>query len=212
MSSTRFPGKVLAPFRGEPLINHVLRAVRQVPGITSIVVATTREISDDPLVSYLRETGVNVFRGPMNDVFERFRLCAEQFPCDWMVRISADSPLLDPDVIRQVIHHPKRDELDLVTNLFPRTFPKGWTAELIRVRTFFSIAREELTAYDQEHVTPYFYRNASRFRICNLDSGNPDLPKLNLTVDTVEDLDRLERMSEAEIGRSSSAISDSSVA
>lgn len=195
MSSGRFPGKVLAPFRGIPVIRHVLTAVeRALPGVPTVVV-TSAEVSDDPLVAYLRPLNVAVFRGPLDNVFERFRLCVTQYPCEWILRVSADSPLLEPYILRTVTSHASDREHDLVTTTFPRTFPKGQNAELIRASTLMAVDSADLSADDREHVTAYFYRHSGRFRIFNVSSGNPRLAELNLAVDTVDDLRRLSKLS-----------------
>src|ERR1700690_261368 len=89
MSSSRFPGKVLAPVNGKPMIARVIRCVAGSFGSDSIVVATSDETSDDPLASYIESLDVKVFRGPLENVFERFRLCLNTNPCDWFFRISA---------------------------------------------------------------------------------------------------------------------------
>ena len=198
MSSRRFPGKVLAPFKGQPLIRHVLAAVEYALPSVHIVVATSIERPDDPLASYLSTLGVTVFRGPLDNVFERFRMCVFEHPCDWFLRLSADSPFLDGCVLQAVVDHVESADCDLVTTIFPRTFPIGQNAELIRVSTFMTIEAGELSADDREHVTTFFYRSPDRFRIVNVESGNPQLGELSLAVDTVEDLHRLERLSEAE--------------
>jgi spore coat polysaccharide biosynthesis protein SpsF len=195
MSSRRFPGKVLTPFRGQALIMHVLAAVTRVLTTDRIVVVTSDETSDDPLVSHLRESGVHVFRGPLENVFERFRLCALAYPCEWILRVSADSPLLNPQVLQAVIAHSERPTCDLVTTIFPRTFPNGQNAELIRASTFMALDPSRLSSDDREHVTQFYYRNPERFRIANVESGNPRLAESSLAVDTVEDLQRLERLS-----------------
>lgn len=192
MSSRRFPGKVLAPFRGKPLIEHVLEALARGLPLVPVVVATSTEESDDPLAAYLRSANVDVFRGPLDHVFERFRMCAEKYPCQWILRVSADSPLLDRCVLQAVVGHAGARDLDLVTTIFPRTFPRGHNAELIRVETFMRIEMGGLSPADQEHVTPVYYRNRDRFRIVNVESGDPRLAELSLAVDSVEDLYRLE--------------------
>src|SRR5436190_24302869 len=91
MSSSRFPGKVLAPLHGQPLIRHVLERLAAVLPEQCIVVATSREASDDPLAAYLATLGVPVYRGELENVVGRFQRCLEAFPCEWLVRISADS-------------------------------------------------------------------------------------------------------------------------
>jgi len=199
MSSQRFPGKVLAPFRNEPIIVHVLRAVERVLDRSLIVVATSVEPSDDPLWSYLNGAGYHVFRGPLSDVFERFRLCLGAFPADWIMRISADSPLLQQEPVEKVVGLASRQDCDLVTTIFPRTFPRGSNAELIRTETFLCIDPSQLTAHDREHVTPFYYRNADRFRIVNVTSHDPDMAELSLAVETIEDLQNLDRLSQ-EVG------------
>jgi len=205
MSSRRFPGKVLAPFRGLPLVQHVVQAVRRALPVVPAVVLTSQEPSDEPLARYLSAAGIPCFRGPLDDVVERFLRCLDEHPCTWILRVSADSPLLEERVLRAVVSGVERAEVDLVTTTFPRTFPKGQNAELIRAETLRKLAHEPLTAADREHVTPFFYRHPERFRIINVDSGNSDLAALSFAVDTVEDLQRLEEMSDAQIAHLLSA-------
>lgn len=197
MSSRRFPGKVLAPLRGTPVIRWVLNAVAAgLPG-APVLVATSVDPSDDPLAYYLTASGCSVFRGALENVFARLRACVAEHPCNWILRVSADSPLLSVQVLRRVAAHADA-EYDLVTTVFPRTFPRGSNAELIRVRTFEAIDLRELTAEDQEHVTSFYYRHPERFRILNVASEDPTPAQTSLAVDTVEDLHRLERGLELE--------------
>lgn len=191
MSSRRFPGKVLAPFRGVPIIRHVVSAVQRGLPDVPVVVATSTEPSDDPLAAYLRTLDVEVFRGPLDRVFDRFRLCLAAHPCDWLLRVCADSPLLDPRVLRAVVAGAGAMP-DLVTTTFPRTFPSGHNVELLRADTFTAIDLRELDSQDQEHLTRFYYQHPERFRIVNVDSGDARLADLDLTVDTLDDLARLE--------------------
>jgi spore coat polysaccharide biosynthesis protein SpsF (cytidylyltransferase family) len=194
MSSQRFPGKVLAPFKGKPLIAQVIGQVTQAVPSNAVVVATSEEPSDDPLSAYLQARGIAVFRGPLESVFRRFQLCIEEYPCTWFFRICADSPLLHGGLLHAVMGYRHRLDLDLITNVYPRTFPKGQSVEMIRTETFTAIRADRLTADEQEHVTKYYYNNPSRFRIFNLESGNADLGKMSFVVDTIDDLMRLEKM------------------
>jgi spore coat polysaccharide biosynthesis protein SpsF (cytidylyltransferase family) len=93
-----------------------------------------------------------------------------------------------------VLAHSHRSDLDLVTNVFPRTFPKGQSVEMLRSKTFAALQGDLLTAEEQEHVTKYYYNNSSKFRILNLDSGDPQLGQMSYVVDTIEDIQRLEGM------------------
>ncbi|GIX47101.1 MAG: spore coat protein [Candidatus Tectimicrobiota bacterium] len=192
MSSQRFPGKVLAPFRGRPLIWHVVSAVQQALPAVPLVVVTSEAASDDPLVAYVQSLGLEVFRGPLANVFARFRACLARYPCAWILRVSGDSPLLDGRVLRRVVHTALHTPCDVATTVFPRTFPSGHNAEMIRAATFLRLDQAALTAEEQEHVTLHFYRHAERFRLVNVASGNPALARLHLAVDTLDDLRRLE--------------------
>lgn len=191
MSSRRFPGKVLVHFRGSTVLEEVLARVSQALPLNQIVVATSSEASDDCLAEKAARPGVAVHRGALEDVFTRLKGCLRAHPCGWFFRVSADSPLIDPAILTAMLALADSD-VDLVTNVHPRTFPKGQSAELLNAATFSRIEAADLTPAQREHVTPYFYENAGRFRILNVESGRPDWPGEPLAVDTPEDLRRLE--------------------
>jgi spore coat polysaccharide biosynthesis protein SpsF len=200
MSSRRFPGKVLAPYRGRPVVRHVLAAVEETfgPGVP-ITVLTSVETSDDPLAAYLGHFGIDVFRGPLADVFSRFQQCLDARPCTWILRLNCDSPLLSPTVLRLVVEKGLGEICDLVTTTFPRSFPKGQNAELIRSDVFRRLPDRELDECDREHVTRFYYRHADRFRIVNVESPHHSCGGHSLAVDTIDDLERLERLSDSEL-------------
>lgn len=193
MSSERFPGKVLAPFRGRPLLAHVTERVAGALPLKLLVLATSAEASDDPLACYAgKALGLRVFRGPLEDVVRRFQLCLAANPCEWFFRVCADGPLYDPGILKRMLALAGRTDLDLVTNVFPRSFPRGQSAEMIRAKTFSALKPEGLTLEQREHATKVFYDRPARFRILNIDSGRPELSGQRLTVDSPQDLLRLE--------------------
>lgn len=194
MKSERFPGKVLAPLAGDPVIAHVVRRLATVVPRELITVATSLDASDEPLALYAASLGVSVFRGPLDDVFERFRLCLLRHQCDWFVRICADSPLLDVHVLRQVIRLSEEREADLITNAQIRTFPAGNGVEAVKSATFASIDPSRLNAVDREHVTRFYYSHPDEFRIVNVAHDRPDAAGESVAVDTFDDLRRLERL------------------
>jgi len=200
MSSARFPGKVLAPLFGRPLVQHVLAGVRQaLPWSTGIVLLTSEEPSDDPLAVYAAALGVKVFRGPLEDVFARFRRAMLVYHHDYVLRLCADSPFPNHNVLRTVAGFARGSSYDLVTTTFPRTLPRGQNAELIRTRTFLEIDTGSLTAEEREHVTAVYYHHPERYSILNLASGETLPSPASLAVDRLEDLMRLERLSRAEV-------------
>ena len=194
MSSGRFPGKVLAPLGGRPVIAHVLERVAQAVPRDRIVVATSDQASDDPLALYVSSLSVSVFRGDLENVLGRFQACLRDEPAEWFLRISADSPFHDPELIRGLLAQAATSRAEVVTNTQPRTFPKGRSLECVRVAPFLEIDARRATAEEREHVTPFLYHHPERFRVLNVESGDASLAQTNLCVDTIEDLKRLETL------------------
>jgi spore coat polysaccharide biosynthesis protein SpsF len=194
MSSARFPAKVLAPLAGKPVIRHVVERVASVLPVERIIVATSDQASDDPLASYVRQLGPAVVRGPLDDVAARFRQSLAAHPCEWFIRICADSPLLDPQLLQRMIGIAEGSDADLVTNIHPRTFPAGQSLELVRSATFLAIDAAALDRDDREHVTRCYYRRPQAFRIVNVEREGGGRGGDSLAVDTPEDLDRLNEL------------------
>ena len=193
MSSRRFPGKVLATLAGRPMIDHVLERCGRAFGRDRVVLATSRDASDDALAAHAQRQAASVFRGDLENVFGRFQQCLAAHPCEWFVRISADSPLIDPRLIACVAER-RRPDLDLVTNVQPRTFPAGQSVEVVNCGSFAALDAAALTAEEREHVTLVFYRHPERFRVRNVASRDPGLASQHLAVDTHEELRMVEAM------------------
>lgn len=188
MSSQRFPGKVLAPLGGKPILMHVLERIMHVMPKEKIIVLTSELTSDDPLVCYAGWLGFKVFRGNLNDVFSRFRACLQRYPCEWFFRISADSPVLDVNVMKRMLNYIQAPAYDMITNVFPRTYPRGKSAELIWTPRFLQIDPNQLSDEEKEHVTKVYYNHPQDFRILNLEAENPITNHPHLAIDTIEDL------------------------
>lgn len=205
MSSRRFPGKVLAPFRGVPSIDQVVGALRRALPDAPVLVLTSDLPSDDPLAAYLASRGQSCFRGSRDDVLARFLGGLGALPCAWVLRICADSPVLNEVLLRAVAARtgPAHDAaFDLITTIAPRSFPKGQNAEIIRADVLRAVSSEpDLTADDREEITRYVRLRPERFRIDNVSSGRPELAVESLAVDTIEDLQRLEALDEVTLTR-----------
>ena len=186
-NSKRFKNKVLHLIYGLPLILHVVKRVSKSKHITKLVVSTSLKKSDDNLISYLKKNNVKVFRGNLNNVAERLYKTAKKYKAKSFIRISGDSPLIDYKLINKAIKISKKfRKYDLITNVFPRTFPKGQSVEIIKT----SILKDYLKNFsklDKEHVTKYFYDNATKFLIKNfLFRGKNNI--FDQSVDTKQDL------------------------
>ena len=188
--SSRLPGKALKVISGKTLIDRVVDRVLKVNGQPMVVVAATENCADDGLVEHLERRGINVFRGPSEDVAARAGLCADCYNLDQFVRISGDSPFIEPRLIDIGLERLYSEEVDLVTNVFPRTFPAGVSVEIIRTKAFKRVLEHAKDPYDREHITSYFYKNPGKFRIINFLSPDRSLGEINLAVDTIDDLKR----------------------
>jgi spore coat polysaccharide biosynthesis protein SpsF len=193
MSSRRFPGKMLALLSGRPLIDHVVERCAKAFGPDAVLVATSVDPSDDALAQHLERQGRRVVRAELDDVVKRFQRCLAAHPCDWFVRISGDSPLIDPELIARVAEH-RAPQLDLVTNVQVRTFPPGQSVEVIRATCFTQLDSDSLSAEEREHATQVFYRSPGKYRIRNIVSRDPELAKRPMTVDTPPDLAAVEAL------------------
>ena len=190
MSSTRLPGKVLAPVAGAPMILRQIERLRRARRLRRIVVATSTRAEDDPLAEAAKAAGVPVHRGDLDDVLGRFIGALDAFgPVETLVRLTADCPLADPAVIDATLQRFDETGADYASNVAePRTFPKGLDVEVMKAAVLRRAAAETTDPYDREHVTPYLYRNPDRFRLAGY-AQDIDEGEVRWTVDRPDDLD-----------------------
>lgn len=193
LGSQRLPGKVLRTVGGKPLMQYTLERIGQAPGIERIVVATSSDPNDDSLADWCRHFGVDCVRGALHDVAGRFVEALHRCPFDAFVRISADSPLIDPRLIERGIEVFHSKQCDIATNVFPKTYPNGESVEVICTATFLAAYPRFEDDSDREHVTPFLYRHADEFRIENFTRTIP-CRDCEFAVDTPAHFARFERM------------------
>lgn len=184
--STRFPNKVFAQICNHPLIWHVVNRLRFANTIDEIVLATTTNPIDDKLYEWAQENDVSVFRGSENDVLNRYYEAARFCNADVVVRITADDPFKEPQVIDKAVRKLLDEGADFVCNNFPPSYPEGLDVEVF---TFKSLEIEEkncISDYEREHVTQYFYHNPDNFKMFNI-SHTEDCSNLRWTIDTDTD-------------------------
>jgi spore coat polysaccharide biosynthesis protein SpsF len=189
MTSSRLPGKVMAPVLGEPMIGRQVERLRRAKRIDKLVVATSTDPSDDPLAAYCESLGLTVFRGSLNDVLGRFRAALALYPdAKAVVRLTADCPLADPELIDRVVEHHHAAGADYTSNtLGTRTYPHGLDVEVIRPEVLVEAAERASDPYEREHVTPYIYRRPETYRLAGV-ARHKSLAMLRWTVDFPEDL------------------------
>jgi spore coat polysaccharide biosynthesis protein SpsF len=187
MSSSRLPGKVLKEINNRPMISLQLERLSRSKLVEEIIVATSTDKSDDVLERSLKSEGVTVFRGSLEDVNQRFFELCKTKPIGPTVRITADCPLLDHELVDQVISFFKNGNFQYASNTINRTFPRGLDVEIFDSGSFIDyVSSNTLSNFEKEHVTPIFYNNSELFSIGSF-CGDKDLSTHRWTVDTETD-------------------------
>lgn len=187
MTSTRLPGKVLEPILGVPMIGRQIERLRRASSLDGLVVATSVDSSDDPLVAYLESISVPVVRGSLDDVLWRFAAVLDAFSPEAVVRLTADCPLTSPVVVDQVVGDFLSGGADYVSNTLEPSFPDGVDVEVVRASALRWVAENSTDPHEHEHVTLGVYRRPERF-VCRNVARPVDLSALRWTVDNPDDL------------------------
>ena len=189
MSSSRFQGKVLYEVGGKPVLEYLLERLARCHYANEIVVATSTEDNDDAIEAFCQKKRVDCYRGPLTNVAQRFKEVLNKYQFDGFVRVSADSPLLDPWLVDKLVRIFQGHYFDLVTNVSERTFPRGQSVEVLRSGTFRKTFELMARSSWQEHVTRYYYDKPNSFKIFNVTSSE-NYSSLQLSVDTKEDAEK----------------------
>jgi len=189
MSSSRLPGKVLAPLVGAPMILRQIERVGRARLIDRLVVATSETPGDDHLAAVVAGAGVPVHRGPLRDVLARFIGALDTFgPAEHVVRLTGDCPLADPAVIDATIERVTSAGADYGSNTPPRrTFPKGLDVEVMTAGALCAAAARAAIPEEYEHVTWAMHRHPELYRQAYL-SQDADEGDVRWTVDFPHDL------------------------
>lgn len=191
MTSSRLPGKVLIDIVGSPMIQHVVRRVSSAKMVDQTVIATTDDPADNPIEEFCLSNGYICYRGHPFDVLDRYYQAALINQADIIVRITADCPIMDPDLIDSLIQSFLDAEVDFAANRFPppwkRSYPIGLDIEIVHFDALKKAWLEAESAFEREHVMPYLYDQPGRFKIL-LTHHEPDYGDKRWTVDTPEDL------------------------
>ncbi len=214
MSSSRLPGKVLMDIGGKPMLARVIDRSSRAKWVDQVVVATTTEAEDTPIVSFCRQADIPCYRGSHFDVLDRYYQAAKRFQADVIVRITADCPLIDPQLIDEVIEdffywgsrqyrgmkpaHEANREIkaqafwDFAANRLPppwkRTYPIGLDTEVCTFSALERAWQEAQQPYFREHVMPYLYEPAHSVHYSTLNDPQalPDFPPNHFKVLVVD--------------------------
>lgn len=193
MSSTRLPGKVLMPVLGKPLLKYQMERLSRVKLANQVAILTSVSSKDDEIVNFCNLHGFLCYRGSEEDVLARYYKVAQERCPEAIVRITADCPLIDPEIVDQVIqvYRNLSPQIDYVSNSIQRTFPRGLDAEIFSFKALEQTYFDTKDPNEREHVTLHMYRHPEKFRLENVPSPI-DLSQYRWTVDTPEDFQLIE--------------------
>jgi spore coat polysaccharide biosynthesis protein SpsF len=195
-TSSRLPGKVLKPILGVPMLARQIERVRRCREIDRLVIATSDQSSDDSVRELCDHQAVTCFRGSLNDVLDRYYRAAKPYAPQYVVRLTGDCPLSDPELIDAAIRMCRDGRFDYVTNALNDGYPQGLDVEVMRFECLQQAQQEARLPWQREHVTPFINRQPERFNIGHLRSAT-DLSTLRLTVDEPADFELITLIYEA---------------
>lgn len=186
--SSRLPGKVMADLAGKPLLARVIERTQAIPGIQEVVVATTQAERDRPILDLANACGAKAYAGSEEDVLDRYYRAMQHFHGHIVVRLTADCPLLDPQVSARVLDRFLDGDVDYASNTLRPTFPDGLDTEVFSFAALERAWRESMLVSEREHVTPYIWKNPLKFRLASI-TDDVDRSGLRWTVDEAQDLE-----------------------
>jgi spore coat polysaccharide biosynthesis protein SpsF len=197
MGSSRLPGKVLKEVCGKTFLEHLIIRLRRVKQADSIVIATTTREHDNQIVDLCNKLKIHYYRGSENDVLSRYYEASVKYGADLIVRITSDCPLIDPYIVDKVISYyiGNKDQVDYVSNVLKRTFPKGMDVEVFSFSVLKEAYEEAKKDREREHVTPFIKHKPEKYHLYNIEYAM-DLSHYRLTVDTPEDMELIKNIFE----------------
>jgi len=190
-NSSRFPGKVLKSINGKPLISFMIERMKFSKYSDNLILATTENSWDNPLVEIAEKHGIKYYRGDENNVLKRFVDCADNFGFETIVRLYGDSPLTDPEVVDRCVDVYLKNDYDIVTTKY--NYPMGIDCEVVSHYLLRNILETTNKKEDLEHVTLYVWKNRKKYKGLTIDAPvSVSYPEYVLTVDEPEDFSRIE--------------------
>ena len=187
IDSSRLPGKVLLEICGKTTLELMLERVKRAKTIDKIVVATSIKKSNDVIEELCNKIGVECIRGPENDLVTRCKIVCDRIKPDIIVKMGADSTLIDPVVIDKIVNTFLTKKYDFVSNYgIPKTYPEGCTADVYTCTTLNEAYQEAKKPSEREHITPFFWNRKEKYRLYRIDYKK-DISNYRLSLDYKED-------------------------
>ena len=196
MKSKRLYGKVLKRIGKKTLLEIIIKRLKKVSNKFPIIVATSLDPSDNRIKSFCQKKKILCFRGSLQDVYKRANDCCKKYNLKAFVRICGDRPFVDFELVKKMLFFYKSNlnKFDILTNVFPRSYPKGLTCELISCNIFNEKIRKKLKKKEKEHIINFFYKNNSNYKIKNFKSKIKWNKKIKLSLDTQKDFEKVKKI------------------
>tara|TARA_B110001454_G_scaffold75832_1_gene73388 strand:- start:277 stop:990 length:714 start_codon:yes stop_codon:yes gene_type:complete len=186
MGSQRLHGKVLLDLiDGKKTIEFLIDQLES-SNLQQKIVAIPNNETDDVLFDFLNNSKISCYRGSTFDVLDRYYNCAKQFSFKHIMRITADNPLIDPEIVNEAIKQYFNSNCDYLTNSIDRTFPNGTEVEIFSFDALEIAWKFAQKKSEREHVTPYFYNNPKKFKI-HYFKQQKDQSQFRYSIDRKED-------------------------
>ena len=187
MSSTRLPGKVMTQINGHPMIYWEISRISKAKLVNKIVVAISDQSSDDILADYLNSIHQEYMRGSLDNVLSRYVKAEEIYNPSAIIRLTADCPLVMPELIDQYLEIFHKEDLEYLSNTIELSYPDGLDIEIIAPGIFKKLLEFSLSKEEKEHVTLGIYSRKDKFRTYNV-SNKTNISQFRWTMDTSDDL------------------------
>lgn len=194
-NSRRLHGKILREINGKTILQYILERLAVVVDMDSIVVATSREPSDNPVAEYCNMNRIQCFRGELDNVARRFLTCAKQYSFDYATRINGDNLFVDIPTLREMKMLTETGKYDFISNVKNRTFPKGMSIETVRISYYDDCYRAFDREEHYEHVTLWLYQHdEGRNHYYHYNSMCPEAAGIQMAIDTEDDFSLAEKI------------------
>ena len=199
LGSSRFPNKILKKIGNKSLLEIHIHRIKKAKTISELIVATTCKPKDDLLESESKNLNVSCFRGSESDVLDRFYNAIKNKKPSFVVRLTSDCPLIDPELIDLIVHHTIKEDLDYCSNTLEDSYPDGQDIEVFKFTTLENAWKNAKLNSEREHVTPYMKKNSSylgrdKFKSDNIKFEDKVYEKVRITVDEPNDFEVIQML------------------
>ena len=196
MNSSRLPGKVMMEVSNKPLLIYLIENLKTISVLDDIVVATTTNTKDDKICNHLEKLNISYFRGDEFDVLGRVTKASIKFKADGVIQLTADNPLIDPEIIKKGINFFFESDFDCVSNTFTRSYPSGMDVSIFKRSFLEFVSKKAKKEKYREHVPLYVKENKNKFKIFEFFAEKKVYrPDISFTVDEESEFETIKKIS-----------------